>query len=159
MPARIPQGTGATGSTGWGSPTGENLQGDWFGSRSTANTGSSSGISDLSQWYGATGGSAGIADIGWGYATGGDFLVGGAGGTDSQLIQFMATPGERVSVETPGQQAAGDDSKSGGDYQRPVNVNMYISTPDANSFRESQTATTLKLQNQLRRVNSQLGGP
>lgn len=40
-----------------------------------------------------------------GFATGGSFMVGGAGGTDSQLVQFMATPGERVTVETPKQQA------------------------------------------------------
>jgi len=42
-----------------------------------------------------------------GFAHGGSFNVGGSGGTDSQLVQFMATPGERVSVETPGQQAGG----------------------------------------------------
>ncbi len=29
---------------------------------------------------------------------------GGAGGTDSQFIPMMATPGERVTVETPAQQ-------------------------------------------------------
>lgn len=42
-----------------------------------------------------------------GFATGGSFLVGGAGGTDSQVVAFKATPGERVDVRTPGQQAAG----------------------------------------------------
>jgi hypothetical protein len=41
------------------------------------------------------------------FASGGAFTVGGAGGTDSQLVRFMATPGERVSVQTPAQQAAG----------------------------------------------------
>lgn len=39
-----------------------------------------------------------------GFATGGSFLVGGAGGIDSQLVSFMATPGERVTVSPPGQQ-------------------------------------------------------
>lgn len=39
-----------------------------------------------------------------GYATGGSFLVGGSGGIDSQLVSFMATPGERVTVSPPGQQ-------------------------------------------------------
>lgn len=38
-----------------------------------------------------------------GFANGGDFIVGGSGGTDSQMVRFMATPGERVSVRTPGQ--------------------------------------------------------
>ncbi len=36
-----------------------------------------------------------------GFATGGAFTVGGQGGPDSQLVQFMATPGERVTI-TPG---------------------------------------------------------
>jgi hypothetical protein len=39
-----------------------------------------------------------------GYASGGSFLVGGRGGTDNNLVQFMATRGERVTVETPEQQ-------------------------------------------------------
>jgi hypothetical protein len=38
------------------------------------------------------------------FATGGSFLVPGSGGTDSQFVGFMATPGEKVSVDTPGQQ-------------------------------------------------------
>jgi hypothetical protein len=42
-----------------------------------------------------------------GYATGGAFTVGGAGGTDSQMVKFKATPGERVTIQTPGQQASG----------------------------------------------------
>lgn len=46
-----------------------------------------------------------------GFATGGSFTVGGAGGTDSQLVAFRATPGEEVSIRTPGQQAA-----NGGTY-------------------------------------------
>jgi hypothetical protein len=40
------------------------------------------------------------------FATGGSFKVPGAGGTDSQLVAFRATPGERVTVSTP-QQATG----------------------------------------------------
>lgn len=35
---------------------------------------------------------------------GGRFMVTGPGSTDSQLVRFMATPGERVTVETPEQQ-------------------------------------------------------
>jgi len=38
------------------------------------------------------------------FATGGSFVVGGSGGVDSQLVALRATPGERVSVETPAQQ-------------------------------------------------------
>ena len=43
-----------------------------------------------------------------GMASGGSFTVGGHGGTDSRQIGFMATPGERVTVETPSQQRGGN---------------------------------------------------
>ena len=39
-----------------------------------------------------------------GFQHGGSFKVGGSGGKDSQTVAFKATPRERVSVETPGQQ-------------------------------------------------------
>ena len=41
-----------------------------------------------------------------GFATGGSFTVGGSGGTDTTPVMFRATPGERVTVQTPAQQAA-----------------------------------------------------
>lgn len=37
-----------------------------------------------------------------GFATGGSFTVGGGGGTDTSLVAFRATPGERVTVTPPG---------------------------------------------------------
>lgn len=37
------------------------------------------------------------------FATGGAFQVGGSGGTDSQLVQFMASPNETVQILTPEQ--------------------------------------------------------
>lgn len=40
----------------------------------------------------------------FGFATGGSFKVGGAGGVDSQLVAFKASPNERVSVTKPGQE-------------------------------------------------------
>ena len=49
---------------------------------------------------------ANVADIASqtpGYAFGGDFQVGGTGGTDSQLVAFRATPDEQVSIRTPAQ--------------------------------------------------------
>jgi hypothetical protein len=49
---------------------------------------------------------SGIGSL-FGFASGGSFLVGGAGGTDSQVVAFRATPGERVSVTPPGQGAGG----------------------------------------------------
>lgn len=38
-----------------------------------------------------------------GFANGGSFKVGGAGGIDSQLVAFRASPNERVSITKPGQ--------------------------------------------------------
>jgi hypothetical protein len=49
------------------------------------------------------------------FAGGGRFMVGGQGGTDSQMVQFWASPDERVTVETPAQQRANTP---------PVNVNI-----------------------------------
>ncbi len=42
-----------------------------------------------------------------GLADGGSFTVGGSGGPDSQPVNFMATPGERVDVTPPGQSGGG----------------------------------------------------
>ena len=44
--------------------------------------------------------------FGPGFATGGAFTVPGSGGTDSSLVRFRATPGERVTVNRPGQDTA-----------------------------------------------------
>ena len=41
----------------------------------------------------------------FGFANGGDFRVGGSGGTDSQVVRFRASPNEHVLVETPEQRA------------------------------------------------------
>ena len=41
------------------------------------------------------------------FASGGAFNVGGSGGTDSQRVSFLATPGERVTVTPPGQVSGG----------------------------------------------------
>lgn len=42
-----------------------------------------------------------------GFKSGGSFNVGGAGGVDSQLVAFKASPNERVTVTKPGQTAGG----------------------------------------------------
>lgn len=51
-------------------------------------------------------GGGGLGGLFAGFKTGGSFEVGGSGGTDSQLVAFKATPGERVDVSTPQQQKA-----------------------------------------------------
>jgi TP901 family phage tail tape measure protein len=43
----------------------------------------------------------------FGFANGGAFQVGGAGGVDSQLVAFKASPNETVSVTKPGQRGGG----------------------------------------------------
>lgn len=83
------------------------------------------------------------------FATGGDFAVGGHGGTDSQLVQFMASPDENVLVETPAQRRARLASQEGNSGGGNVIVNMNVSTPDANSFRRSKSQTYLALRAKL----------
>lgn len=63
------------------------------------------------------------------FRTGGDWTVGGHGGTDSQMVNFRATPGEKISVNTPAQARAIE--RAGEDGERPrgprnVNVNQTI---------------------------------
>lgn len=75
--------------------------------------------------YGGKGGTSGglvgglIGGIGklFGFASGGSFQVGGAGGIDSQLVAFKASPNERVSVTKPGQGMGG-----GTVINMPVNI-------------------------------------
>lgn len=59
-----------------------------------------------------------------GFAFGGDFKVGGTGGTDSQVVAFRATPGERVQVSTPSQNKSEgtSETQSGTRAIRIVNV-------------------------------------
>lgn len=53
-----------------------------------------------------------------GFASGGSFMVGGAGGVDSQLVAFKASPNERVSVTKPGQ----SDGSGGGNTTVDIRV-------------------------------------
>lgn len=51
-----------------------------------------------------------------GFRTGGNMIVGGSGGPDSQQVSFRATPGERININTPAQaralERAGEDRPS-----------------------------------------------
>ena len=70
---------------------------------------------------------AGNTGLGFtGYATGGSFTVGGRGGTDSQPVRFMATPGERVIVQTPAQQSSSDARLP------PIVQNFHFAAPTDN---------------------------
>ncbi|MEF2551987.1 phage tail tape measure protein [Aurantimonas sp. A2-1-M11] len=57
-----------------------------------------------------------------GFANGGKFQVGGAGGIDSQLVAFRASPNETVSITKPGQDAGG----GGGQFQVQVTPSPYF---------------------------------
>jgi tape measure domain-containing protein len=60
-----------------------------------------------------------------GAANGASWMVRGAGGTDSQLVAFKATPGERVDVSTPAQQresAPGSAASVPGSVIKIINV-------------------------------------
>lgn len=61
----------------------------------------SSGLSSAGNWLSSA--FSGLT----GFAGGGEFAVGGAGGTDSQLVAFRASPNETVSIKTPSQQGSG----------------------------------------------------
>jgi tape measure domain-containing protein len=60
-----------------------------------------------------------------GFASGADFKIGGAGGTDSKLVQFMGTPGERVRVTPP--------SKNYNDGGTVPTINLTIHAPGADA--------------------------
>ena len=76
------------------------------------------------------------AYVGAGYATGGAFRVGDSGGTDSQLVQFMATPSETVAVLTPSQvRAMNDNSTAPAAGGNTINQAINITATDAASFK------------------------
>ena len=63
------------------------------------------------------------------FRTGGEYIVGGTGGIDSQLVQFHATPGEKVTINTPSQAAALEDMRKEmqqGNQPRVQNLNLTV---------------------------------
>lgn len=99
-------------------------------------------------------------DRGWGagwqvrahFAQGGSFNVGGQGGTDSQLVQFMASPDETVTVSTP------QDRKDARSNARPHVINMPITivTADVGSFKRSEKQFHQTLLGKLGRAQASL---
>jgi hypothetical protein len=71
------------------------------------------------------------------FAQGGDFTVAGSGGTDSQHVSFLASPGERVSV-TPQMHAPSAGAGGGGGRGGDININMPISGVHSDSFKASK---------------------
>ncbi|MGC2494622.1 MAG: hypothetical protein WA410_17425, partial [Candidatus Binatus sp.] len=96
---------------------------------------------------GALGGAGGF-DLGDfdlpGFANGGEFVVGGIGGTDSQLIQFKATPGEKVAV---GPNAERGDAPAVTQIYSPTFV-----TPNVDSFKKTHEQHAADAMRQMRRA-------
>jgi tape measure domain-containing protein len=91
------------------------------------------------------------------FKDGGSFEVGGAGGTDSQLVKFMATPGETVHVRTPEDEERRKTRAQGqGASMRPIQVNMTVVTPDAGSFKRNEKQITTSLLGSLHRVQREM---
>lgn len=78
-----------------------------------------------------------------------DYLVPGGGPVDSRMMQLAVSPGEHVSVKTPAQQQA---DRNGGNGGQQVVVQMTVNTPDANSFKLSETQTLQRLSTKLKRI-------
>lgn len=72
-----------------------------------------------------------------GFANGGSFQVGGAGGVDSQLVAFKASPNERVDITKPGQ------SRGGTAYAPTYNIDA----------RGADTAAIARLEGALREMD------
>ncbi len=85
-----------------------------------------------------------------GFENGGSAMVGGSGGPDSQLVQIKATPGERLTVETPSQQRNGDGGGTTVVQSPPVNVAAVLSPSDITGAFDSDEGETVVI-NMLQR--------
>jgi tape measure domain-containing protein len=87
-----------------------------------------------------------------GFATGGSFIVGGQSGTDKNLVQFMATRGEKVTVETPEQQR-----RDGGVMVVQHHThNWYVNAPagfESLLSRDAQAAVERRTESAMHRAN------
>jgi tape measure domain-containing protein len=131
----------------------KNSTGSFFGDLfSGQSEGSKSAIGDIGSLFGSgssatsatanlTTGAASASGGGWlsslgsmigsAFADGGEFQVGGQGGTDSQLVAFRASPDETVSVKKPGQQ---------GQAPQKTEVHLHVyGVQDADSFMRSRS--------------------
>ncbi len=107
-----------------------------------AGGGSKPGTSDASLGQAA-------ANFAGGFEHGGSFTVPGVGGRDSRLVELRATPGEKITVTTPGGAESGKSI---------VNNNTFnIRTQDASSFKNSQNQVLSQFAAQLSRVSARNG--
>lgn len=90
-----------------------------------------------------------------GFQNGGDFRVGGAGGTDSQLVAFRATPNETVSVRTPGQANRDQKAMPAQAEQQPINVVNVVDPGLLDSYMNTPAGERVFV-NAIRRNSSQI---
>lgn len=83
-----------------------------------------------------SGGQGLLSNLFSGYATGGEFTVGGAAGVDRNLVGLRLTRGEKVTVETAAQQRQAALAPAAAPH---ITMAFNIATPDADSFRRSQS--------------------
>lgn len=93
------------------------------------------------------------------FRTGGDFTVGGSGGTDSQMVQFHATPGEQVHINTPSQARALENADKQNQERTPrttvVNQTIYVQGSIDNRTASQLDASSAQSQ---RRAEARFGG-
>jgi len=99
-----------------------------------------------SSFFGGVGGFGGGRPVATGLQHGGSFLVQGGGGPDSELVQFRASPGERVTVTPKG------ESRSG---SRMVVQNNFTVQGSFNT--QSQSRIALAVGNSVRRTMTRDG--
>lgn len=107
-------------------------------------------IAPLAGMFGGMGGGGGLfGGIGsiLGFANGGSFMVGGSPGIDQNVLSLNGTPVARVSR---GETVNVGHGESGG---RPIQINFNISTPDANSFRQSEGQLMARAEAAIRRAS------
>lgn len=78
-----------------------------------------------------------------GFQSGGSFTVGGVGGSDSQLVSFRATPGEKVSIAPP---AKANDQQAGG---VTVNMNINLQSLDPSNASDVVRSSLRDIENDL----------
>ncbi|WP_025898613.1 hypothetical protein [Sneathiella glossodoripedis] len=83
-----------------------------------------------------------------GFASGGEFRVGGAAGRDRNLVGLRLSRGEQVRIQTPSQQRREKEPAAAGNFT----FNYQISTPDVDGFRRSQGQLQAEALKSARRV-------
>ncbi|MBP1842012.1 hypothetical protein J2046_000256 [Rhizobium petrolearium] len=117
----------------------------------------SNAVSSLGQLMGGGSGGGGFGGIItsllgglFGFASGGSFQVGGAGGIDSQLVAFKASPNETVTVTKPGQQGAS--------ARGPQKVDINVNVSGARGNQEIQDMVSAGVQQGLSQYDRALPG-